>query len=29
VQLTVGTIYHWLGYEDAEMSRPIIGSLEY
>jgi hypothetical protein len=29
VQLTVGTIYHWLSYEDAELSRPMISSLEY
>jgi hypothetical protein len=29
VQLTVGAIYHWLGYEDEEMSRPMISSLEY
>ena len=29
MDLRVGTIYHWLGYEDDELSRPMITSLEY
>ena len=29
MNLTVGTIYHWLAYEDDELSRPMISSLEY
>jgi hypothetical protein len=29
MELKVGSIYHWLGYEDDELSRPMISSLEY
>lgn len=28
-KLKVGAIYHWLGYEDDELSRPMITSIEY
>lgn len=28
-ELKVGAIYHWLGYEDDALSRPMITSLEY
>ena len=27
--LELGAIYHWLGYEDDELSRPMITSVEY
>lgn len=29
MELQIGRIYHWLGYEDDELSRPMITSLEY
>jgi hypothetical protein len=28
-ELKVGAIYHWLGYEDDGLSRPMITSMEY
>jgi len=28
-ELKVGAIYHWLGYEDDELSRPMVTSLAY
>jgi len=28
-ELRVGAIYHWLAYEDDELSRPMVTSLEY
>jgi ketosteroid isomerase-like protein len=28
-ELKVGCIYHWLGYEDDELSRPMVTSMEY
>lgn len=28
-ELKVGAIYHWLGYEDEDLSKPMITSLEY
>lgn len=28
-KLKVGAVYHWLGYEDDELSRPMIKSMEY
>jgi hypothetical protein len=28
-ELKVGAIYHWLGYEDDELSRPMVTSMEY
>ena len=28
-ELKVGSIYHWLGYEDDELSRPMVTSMEY
>ena len=28
-ELKVGAIYHWLGYDDDELSRPMITSMEY
>ena len=28
-ELKVGAIFHWLAYEDDELSRPMITSMEY
>lgn len=29
MKLKAGVIYHWLGYEDEDISRPMITSVEY
>ena len=29
MNLNVGAMYHWLAYEDEELSRPMISSLQY